>query len=70
MTDVDGYRGAQVHGAWAIKKTGVAVTNCRKRGEREGDERRRKRSVRDAQKSLQLLVMARCDLRDKPVRER
>lgn len=47
----------------------LAVTNSRKRGT-EGEERRRKRSVRDAQRSLQLLVMARCDLRDKPIRER
>lgn len=49
------------------KKRGVAVKNCRER--RGGEGRRRKRSVRDAQKSLQLLVMARCDLRDKPIRE-
>lgn len=46
-----------------------AVTNCRKRG-REEEEMRRKRSVRDAQKSLQLLVRTRCDLRDKPIRRR
>lgn len=44
------------------------MKNCRRRRGEEG--RRRKRSVRDAQKSLQLLVMARCDLRDKPIREK
>lgn len=66
--DVDGYRGAQVHKCVCVKeKRGVAVKNCRER--RGGEGRRRKRSVRDAQKSLQLLVMARCDLRDKPIRE-
>lgn len=71
LTDVDGYRGGpQVHSACAIKENReVAVTNCRKR-KGEGKERRRKRGVRDAQKSLRLLVMARCDLRDKPIRER
>lgn len=38
--------------------------------DREGDERRRKKIARHVQKSLQLLVMARCDLRDKPIRKR
>lgn len=40
---------------------------------REGDEKRKKRRrrrVRNAQKSLQLLVMARCGLRDKSITER
>lgn len=39
---------------------------------REGDEKskKRRRRVRNTQKSLQLLVMARCGLRDKSITER
>lgn len=66
LTDVDGYKGGTSSQCMCNKESSeMAVTNCRKKGE-EG-EQRSKRSVRATQKSLQLLVMARCDLRDKPI---
>lgn len=40
------------------------VTHCRQKKERRG-----KKSVRNSQQSSLLLVKARCDLRDKPIRE-